>query len=210
MKLTPDYIHKKLQGDLPGLHSHLKLAPSSRAKEIKAYENSQIEAKKSAVMILFFHEQEKLKIILIRRSIYVGIHAGQIAFPGGRYEDFDKTVENTAFREIEEEIGIARDKIRLLGRLTDIYVPPSNFLISVFVGYLSHRPTYIKNEREIAEIIEINFNDFLADDIICPRDFEIPTTNERIQALCYDLPNLALWGASAMVMSELIDVLKSK
>ena len=64
------------------------------------------QAKKSAVMILLFHEDEKLKVVFIRRGMYVGIHAGQIAFPGGRFEDSDVTVENTAFREIEEEIGV--------------------------------------------------------------------------------------------------------
>jgi accessory gene regulator protein AgrB len=86
MNFSADFIRGKLSGELPGLSSHLKLAPDSRAKQIASYKESKRQAKKSAVMILLFHENEKLKVIFIRRGMYVGIHAGQIAFPGGRFE----------------------------------------------------------------------------------------------------------------------------
>ena len=210
MNFSAAFIRQKLNGELPGLSSHLKLAPDSRADEIASYMKSQKQAKKSAVMILLFHENEKLKVVFIRRGMYVGIHAGQIAFPGGRFEDSDVTVENTAFREIEEEIGVTRDKIELLGQLTDIYVPPSNFLISIFVGYLSERPQYKPDEREVAEIIELDFEKFLAENVISEKDFQVPSTTESVRAFYYKLPNADLWGASAMVMTELIDVLNAE
>ena len=210
MTITPDYIRRKLSGKLPGLSSHLKLAPDSRAEEIASYLKNKKEAKKSAVMILFFHENDKSKIVFIRRGMYVGIHAGQIAFQGGRFEDFDVTVENTAFREIEEEIGITRDKIELLGRLTDIYVPPSNFLISIFVGYLPKRPEYKIDEREVAEILEFDFDEFLQPNVVGEKDFQVPSTTETVRAHYYKLPNADLWGASAMVVTELIDVLNAE
>ena len=210
MNFSADFIRHKLNGELPGLSSHLKLAPDSRAEQIASYKESKRQAKKSAVMILLFHENEKLKVIFIRRGMYVGIHAGQIAFPGGRFEDSDVTVENTAFREIEEEIGVTRDKIELLGQLTDIYVPPSNFLISIFVGYLSERPQYKPDEREVAEIIELDFENFLVENVISEKDFQVPSTTESVRALYYKLPNADLWGASAMVMTELIDVLNAE
>lgn len=207
MKLTPEIIKQKLSEPLPGLASHLKLAPTSRAKEIANYNGKIIDAKKSAVMILLFHEEGDLKVIVIRRSFYVGIHAGQIAFPGGRYEEEDGNVENTAIREIEEEIGISSDKIQVLGRLTDIYVPPSNFLISIFVGYLDQRPIYKIDEREVAEVIEIDFNDFYKENIIHEKEFLVPSMQSSTKALYYQVGNIELWGASAMVMTELLDVL---
>ncbi len=208
MHLTPQIIREKLSQPLPGLESHLKLAPESRASEIKEYNEGKKTAKKSAVMILLFHENEELKIVFIRRSFYVGIHAGQIAFPGGRFEESDISILNTAFREIEEEIGISKDKIELLGRLTDIYVPPSNFLISIFVGYLPFRPEYKIDEREVAEVIELRVQDFFNEDVIDEKEFHVPSTEKSVRALYYKVGNADVWGASAMVMTEFLDVLK--
>lgn len=209
MEFTPEIIQQKLSMPLPGLASHLKLAPLTRAKQIAEYDENQINAKKSAVMILLYQVEESLKVILIRRSFYVGIHAGQIAFPGGRYEEEDGNVENTALREIEEEIGITANKIQVLGRLTDIYVPPSNFLISIFVGYLNQKPIYKIDEREVAEVIEIDLNVFFKENIIFEKEFFVPSMQSSTRALCYQIGNIDLWGASAMVMTEFLDAIKS-
>lgn len=203
-------IKSLLQKPLPGLRSHLKLAPSNRLHDLENAKVAMQYAKKSAVMILLFHEDEKLKVVFIRRSFYVGIHAGQMAFPGGRYEEEDGNVENTAFREIEEEIGIQRDKIELLGRISDIFVPPSNFLISVFVGYLTEKPLYLPDEREVAEVVEIEFDAFLRPDAITEKSFFVPSSNLTVVAPCYQTPQCDVWGASAMVMSELVDLLSEQ
>lgn len=210
MTLSLTDIKLGLSKSLPGLTSHLKMAPSTRKSELEAAGEAMQFAKKSAVMILLFHENEKLKIVFIRRSFYVGIHAGQMAFPGGRFEESDLTVDNTAFREIEEEIGIKQENIELLGRISDIYVPPSNFLISVFVGYLHEKPQYKPDEREVAEIIEIDFDEFLQTDNIGIKSFHVPSANHAVEAPYYRTSRCDIWGASAMVMSELIDLLTSK
>jgi len=207
MQLAIDEIKIRLTKPLPGLQSHLKMAPPTRKAELEAAREAMPFAKKSAVMILLFHEDEKLKVVFIRRSFYVGIHAGQMAFPGGRFEETDGTVEETAFREIEEEIGLTRDKIELVGRITDIYVPPSNFLISVFVGYLSEKPVYKPDEREVAEIIEVDFDEFLKPENITVKTFHVPSANHSVTAPCYQTPRCDIWGASAMVVSELVDIL---
>ena len=209
MNLTAYKIKALLSKPLPALQSHLKMAPPTRKAELKAAIEAMPFAKKSAVMILLFHENEKLKVVFIRRSFYVGIHAGQMAFPGGRFEESDKTVEETAFREIEEEIGITRNKIELLGRISDIYVPPSNFLISVFVGYLAAKPVYNPDEREVAEIIEVDFDEFLKPENKTVKSFHVPSANHSVTAPCYQTPQCDIWGASAMVMSELVDILST-
>lgn len=207
MQFTPYEIKIRLSKPLPGLQSHLKMAPPTRKAELEAAKEAMQFAKKSAVLILLFHENDKLKVVFIRRSFYVGIHAGQMAFPGGRYEDSDKTVEETAFREIEEEIGISRDKIELLGRISDIYVPPSNFLISVFVGFLSIKPVYTPDEREVAEVIEVDFDEFLKPENKVVKTFHVPSANQSVTAPCYQTAQCDIWGASAMVMNELIEII---
>lgn len=210
MTLTPDEIKLLLQKSLSGLVSHLKMAPPTRKAELEAAKDAVKFAKKSAVMILLFHNCDKLNIVFIRRSLYVGIHSGQIAFPGGRYEESDNNVENTAFREIEEEIGIKRVEIELIGRLTDIYVPPSNFLISVFVGYLKQKPIYFPDTREVSEVIELDFDELIGSEVIKEKSFFVPSSNETIFAPCYQTSKCDIWGASAMVLSELIELLNPK
>ena len=118
------------------------------------------------------------------------------------------TLENTALREIEEEIGIKPDKIEIIGRLTDIYVPPSNFLISVFVGYLAEKPIFNPDEREVAEVIEADFDDFFEPDVIQEKEFSVPSNNYSVKAPYYKVNNADIWGASAMVMTELLDLIK--
>jgi len=208
MHLTKEYIKHKLSAPLPGIDSHMKMAPEHRAEQLADYQNGIKHARKSAVLILFYGESETLRMIVIRRSNYVGVHGGQIAFPGGRYEEEDGDVRITALREIEEEIGIARDKIEVLGRLSDIYVPPSNYLISVFVGYLSEKPVYTIQEREVADVIEIPFVDFFKADLIKQKEFLVSSTNEASKAPYFDVTNAEIWGASAMVIHELLDILQ--
>ena len=210
MFLTKDLLKHKFELPLPGLNSHLKMAPEHRAEELKNKLDLIQNARKSAVMILFFQEDNVLKMIVIRRSVYVGIHSGQIAFPGGRYEEEDGDVRVTALREIEEEIGISEDKIEIIGRLSDIYVPPSNFLISVFAGFLAKKPQYKIDEREVDEVIEIPFSDFFKPDVVKQKDFYVNSIKAVSNAPYFDVTNAEIWGASAMVISELLDMLKTK
>jgi len=207
MEISIQQIKQRLNQELPGLSSHLKMAPANRIHELKNQEKKFLNAQKSAVMLLLFNEQNKLKVIFIRRSFYVGIHAGQIAFPGGRYEDFDIEIKNTALREIEEEIGLHSENIEVIGRISDIYVPPSNFLISVFVGYLPQKPQYKIDEREVNEIIEIELSEFFKEDSIIEKEFIVPSTNSKVLAPYYKVGNIELWGASAMVMCEFLDII---
>jgi len=207
MEISIQHIKQKLNQDLPGILSHLKMAPANRIHELKDLEKQIKTAMKSAVMILLYPHNNQLKVVFIRRSYYVGIHAGQIAFPGGRYEDFDIEIKNTALREIQEEIGLNSENIEVIGRISDIYVPPSNFLISVFVGYLPQKPQYKIDEREVNEIIEIELSEFYKKDNILEKEFVVPSTSTSVFAPYYKVGNIELWGASAMVMSEFLDII---
>lgn len=202
-------IKQKLQQPLPGYLSHKKMSTANRDEELLRFKANPQKAKKSAVLILLFNENERLKVVFIRRSFYVGIHAGQIAFPGGRYEEQDLNVRTTALREIEEEIGVNPDQVEIIGRLTDIYVPPSNFLISVFVGFMKEKPMFTADEREVDEIIEVDLDEFFKAGVIQEKEFVVPSNNYLVLAPYYKVKNADIWGASAMVMTELLDLLQT-
>ena len=202
-------IKQKLQRPLPGYLSHKKMSTANRDEELLRFKTNPQNAKKSAVLILLFNENEKLKVVFIRRSFYVGIHAGQIAFPGGRYEESDLTVQNTALREIEEEIGVKSDQIEIIGRLTDIYVPPSNFLISVFVGFMKEKPMFTADEREVDEIIEVDLDEFFNAGVIQEKEFVVSSNNYSVKAPYFKVKNADVWGATAMVMTELLDLMQT-
>lgn len=207
MNLSFSEIKSRLNSPLPGLKSHLKLAPEHRADELAAMNGNMSSARKSAVMILLFHDADKLKVVYIRRSVYEGVHSGQIAFPGGRYEKTDADIQATAFRETEEEIGLPAGNIQLLARLSDIYVPPSNFLISVFAGYLSQRPVYKLQEREVDAILEIDVDDLCQPDVVQEKEFVVSSGKKSVKARYFRTPNADIWGASAMITAELLDLL---
>jgi len=205
--MYPELLRLKLAKTLPGLKSHLKMAPEHRAEELMAIRDKDFNPKLSAVLIILFHENEQLKIVFIRRSEYVGIHSGQIAFPGGRYEESDGNLQVTALREVKEEIGVKVEHLEILGYLTDLYVPPSNFLVRAYVAYAHQRPVYQKDDREVQEIIEFNLNDFYQMDIIRRKDFQAHNSLKITNAPYYEINGIIIWGATAMMMAELLEVL---
>lgn len=205
--MNPEFLRLKFQNPLPGITAHLKMAPDHRALELQAVENHEYHPKLSAVLVILFHENEKLKIVFIRRSEYVGIHSGQMAFPGGRYEEEDGDLKVTALREVEEEIGVRTETLEILGQLSDLYVPPSNFMVRAFVAYAYQRPVYQKDEREVQEIIEFELKDFYRQDIIKRKDFPAHNRSGKTSAPYYEMNGVVIWGATAMMMAELLEVL---
>jgi 8-oxo-dGTP pyrophosphatase MutT (NUDIX family) len=199
----------RLSRPLPGILSHLKMAPEHRARELDEASSQQLTAKKSAVMILFFIDnQQKAKIIFIRRSDYVGIHAGQMGLPGGRYEESDENTLITALRETTEEIGIPSEKIEVLGKLSGIYIPPSNFYVDPYIGFLSEKPEYAIDTREVKEVIEICLSDLMSDNAVQYKHFVTHGKSQTTLAPYYLIDNVEIWGATAMIVSELIDIIK--
>lgn len=227
--MTIETLKKRLQEELPGASSHLKMAPAHRIEEFRAIRDNDFNPRLSAVLVLLFPAQQiaqdtalptdtatvdelnntalsELNIVFIRRGEYVGIHSGQIAFPGGRYEEDDADLRETAMREAEEEIGVARNSYEIIGQLTDLYVPPSNFLVRAYVAYAPHRPAYIADAREVQEVIEINFSQFIDSSNIKVKDFPAHNSVNNTSAPYFDVDGIAIWGATAMMLSELIDL----
>lgn len=206
--MKSDLLKRKLSGTLPGSISHLKMAPEHRMASLEKQQHHPINPRLSAVVAVLFHENNQLKIVFIRRSDYVGFHSGQISFPGGRYEEHDGDLKVTAYRELEEEIGIKKDHLEELGYLSDLYVPPSNFLVRTYVAYATKRPVYKPDPREVKEVIEIEIACFYKEEIVKWQHFPTFNNQQPTYSPCFDVNGTVIWGATAMILSELLDLLR--
>lgn len=200
-----EQLRIELQGSLPGTAAHEKMRPYLR---LDPSLNIPIPptAKKSAVLCLIYPLEEVPHLALIERPVYEGVHSGQLAFPGGKPEPHDINLLQTALREAYEEVRILEDKITVLGKLTDVYVWASNFLVSPFVAYAMERPTFIPDPSEVQSILEIPVHTFLNEDIVKEKPMQ-SKLNTLLNAPYFDLDGKVLWGATAMMISELKDIM---
>lgn len=208
MQLSIEELKQKFLRPLPGALSHLKMSPRNRVDDFSGDNPMMPLARRSAVLVLLFPDQGQLKTVFIKRSVYNGVHSGQISFPGGQYETTDDSFEATALRETNEEIGVPGDKIQLIGRLTDFYIPPSNFLVKVYVGYTSQKPEYIPDKKEVQSVVEVNVEDLYDGNNITQKEFYSTSRNGVVNAPTYVISGVEIWGATAMIVSELLDVLR--
>jgi 8-oxo-dGTP pyrophosphatase MutT (NUDIX family) len=184
------------------------MAPLERLKDLKNLDLKEKNPRIAAVMMLFYPKDGNTHLILIVRNSYKGVHSSQIAFPGGKYETFDADFKETALRETEEEIGIAPEKIDVIKHFTPMYIPPSNFLVHPFLGISKEELLFYPDSREVADIIELPLSVFLDDGIIIET---ILTTSyaDKITVPAFKIGEHLVWGATAMILSELREVLKS-
>ncbi len=201
------YLHDALQQPLPGEDAHFKMAPYR--KIIKDQLLSADKAPRlSAVLVLFYPKNEVPHIVLMKRPEYDGTHSGQVSFPGGKMEESDNNLEATARREAEEETGILGASIRMLGKLTELYIPPSGFMVSPYVGYLNETPSFVPDDYEVAELIEMPVSDLLDDSIIGSRKIHLKSKNIHLTTPCFNVNGHVVWGATCMMLSELKEILK--
>lgn len=201
-----DALGIRLKKPLPGNKAHLKMASKVRLKDLK-FNHDTSTAIKSSVLILLYPHEDKLKTVFIKRQTYDGVHSGQISFPGGRVEETDSSLIETALRESNEEVNIDPDKVNIIGTLSEMYIPPSNYLVLPVVGYQNSKPTFIPEKSEVAEIIEADI-DFLFNDKLV-KETLLDVRGYKIEAPYFDVHGHIVWGATAMILSELKDVIES-
>jgi 8-oxo-dGTP pyrophosphatase MutT (NUDIX family) len=156
---------------------------------------------------LFYPKNGRTHLVLIVRNSYQGVHSAQIAFPGGKYEPRDQIFENTALRETHEEIGIPPSSIEIKKAFTRLYIQPSNFMVYPFLGICKEEIVFIPDNNEVADIIELPLSVFLGDDIIV--SVKITTSYaENIMVPAFKIKEHIVWGATAMMLNELKEVLK--
>lgn len=164
--------------------------------------------KLSSVLILLLERRGKIFFVVTQRQEYDGVHSGQISLPGGQFEQNDLNLEKTAIRETQEEIGISIDKISVLGKLSDLYIPPSNFKVTPYVGVIFENPMYKKDELEVAKIIEVPIDELLDESNVKIKSF-YGTSGLKIEAPYFHVQDIEIWGATAMILSEFKEILKS-
>jgi len=193
---------------LPAETSQFKMSPPYRADLIQLQAKRIKSARKSAVIALFYPNLEgETYFILILRKTYKGVHSAQVGFPGGKLEA-NETEEQAALRETEEEIGVKQDTITVLKALTQMYIPPSNFHVKPFLGIVKSTPKFIKQEAEVEALLEVNIDNFLNNKALTTKMVTTPN-GLKVSVPAYNLNKHLVWGATAMMLSEVKDLLKS-
>lgn len=195
----------KLQQPLPGEQAQLEMAHGKREK-ISEIESTNYRP--SAVLILLYpNEHAETILLLIERVTYDGYHSGQIALPGGKAELSDLDLEATAMREFFEETGSDKTP-EVIGKLTPVYIPVSKFMVQPFVAYLSERPNFNIHTREVQQLIEWPFTNFIDAETVKQTTIE-PMPGLKLHTPYFDVQDKVLWGATAMIMNELKWVINS-
>jgi len=193
-------LKQNLQSKLPGKKSQYKMAPSDRAVRDQALNISDL--RKSAVLIILFNKNNNLHVLLTQRASYKGPHGGQISFPGGKFEEHkDQNLQSTAIRETYEEIALGRDDYEILAPLSPLFIPISKISVQPFVAFSTNILKAKPDGYELVDLYKVPIS-ILQDPINIKKnilnDLEYPY---------YDFKGKKIWGATAMMISELLDVL---
>ncbi len=204
---TKHFWNNLLNVNLPGDNAHRKFSPPERlVPDQKTL--SQLKPKEAAVLILLFDNNDKTPhTLLMQRVAYNGVHSKQISFPGGKKEQNDSSFSDTAIRECIEEVGAKREAIDILGRLSTLYIPPSNFLVHPFVAWYDGKPQFKGNPQEVDRLFTVSI-DALNDE----KNRSIKSINVRnktIECPAFDVDNNIIWGATAMIINELLEIYRT-
>ena len=188
--------------NLPGIEAQLKMGPVDRKYLIpgESYKNA-------GILILLYFKNNELYTVLIKRNKYPGPHSGQISFPGGQQEESDKDLIDTAIRETEEEIGVDLSEIQILGTLTSLFIYVSKFKVLPVIGIIEKVPKFLPDIKEVERAIEVKISDFLNEEN--KNYLYFSRLGEKIKAPCYMIDNNQIWGATAMIISELSEILRN-
>ncbi len=198
-------LKQQLSQPLPGEAAQFLMAPEGR-KEMVNVKGLMDNGRRSAVLLLLFPDGDSIKTVLIHRAEYDGNHSGQISLPGGKQEEGEE-LYTTAVRESSEEIGIDPARLEKLGALSPLYIPVSNFMVYPFVAALKEKPVFQIDTKEVQQLIEVNINDLNN----CEKVWKELLVRQvyKIKAPCYELGTFTVWGATAMMLSEFLVILKA-
>lgn len=162
----------------------------------------------SSVLLILYPYRKEIYTVFILRPDYGGVHSGQISLPGGKKEPSDPDLQTTALRESYEEVGIVPEKVQVLGQLSDLYIPPSRFLVTPIIGCMETRPDFARDPAEVEEIIEVNIRDLFSEKAFQIKRHKVGM-GMHIKAPAFVVDNYVIWGATAMILSEFNDMIKA-
>ncbi len=194
------FLKIRLNEPMPGMDASLEMFPSLvNGERIKIKHDD--NAKEASVIILLYQEGGTIRFPLIQRPIYPGVHSGQMALPGGKSEETDADLIETALREMEEEIGVPAKDVEIIGSLSSFYVAVSNFQILPVIGLIRKPPQYIPQESEVADIISADLS-HLVDDAYQKEKEMVVTGGVILNSPYFDLEGREVWGATSMMLNE--------
>ena len=197
-------LEQLLKKDLPGDASHQKMMSYKRSSVNEVLQKNNY--RESAVLLLFYPFEKELYLSFMLRPTYDGVHSGQVCFPGGRKEKEDENLLQTALREAREELNIKAENVKIIGELSRIYVPPSNFLIQPIVGYSQQRPDFIAEVKEVEAIIEVPVKEFQKSSSLQKAKVTVQN-NVELEVPGFYYKNHLIWGATSMILMEMLDIL---
>ena len=204
---TIEMIQEALAKPLPGVEAQKRMAPQPVAGRKNRWDIPE-DCRQASVLLLLYPyscDQPEFYLALTRRPEYPGAHSGQISLPGGRREEPESLLE-TALRETAEEVGVLPETVAIVGQLSPLYTPPSNFCIHPFIGFSRTRPLFQINPREVAELIEVPLSLFLKPEVHKEEIWRLQNFGER-QVPFFDVFGHKVWGATAMILSEFLALL---
>lgn len=201
--MTIETIQKALTRGLPGAAAHALMTPEPHAAG--RHHHPPVN---SAVLLLLIPYREGWVIPFILRASAGKYHGGQIALPGGKVEPEDENARDAASRECHEEIGVPPEEITIIGRLSDVYIPLSNFNVTPFIGTIPEMPNFVLSRDEVEEVILVPLNDLFDDKNKTSR--LLYRHDQQIVAPGYKIGNHFIWGATAMMIAELETLLKNE
>ncbi len=184
------------------------MAPQIRIDELEKLKSKKPNPRKAGVVALFYPDEKQLtNLLLILRNTYPGIHSNQVGLPGGKAEKGDKDLLDTALREAHEEVGVEPGDVKIIRPLSEIYIPPSNFDVQPYIGLYNKRKPFVKEIKEVNELVEVPLMDFMDDSRMIT---QILSTSyaESIEVPAFKLMGYTVWGATAMMLSEIKELFK--
>lgn len=192
-------IRDRLTRPLPGPEAHAVFM-AKPVGDVRPHFDHKLPPRPGGVIILLYEEDGIVRFPLIKRPEYPGAHGGQVSLPGGKAEPGEDAVQ-TALRECEEEIGVARKNVNVLGTLSDFLVIPSNYLVTPVVAFMDHKPEFVPDPFEVSKVLRANLAEVASDDAMKEKEI-IAGGNYRMIAPHFEIENEIVWGATAMMLNE--------
>lgn len=197
-------LRNRLENELPGWQAQCQMATRvHREARVKPPDVT----RKAGVMLLLYPDAGQLWMPLIKRTTYRGVHSDQMALPGGKIDPEDQDITETALRETREEIGVSVARDQVLGILSDLYIPPSNIMVTPVVAMISHKPSYQPEPSEVADTFDISLEDLQNQEH--RSELEVARFNDTpLEAPAFVIRERIIWGATAMMLSEFLHIIQ--
>jgi len=205
MKGFPEILKTEIRRGLPGTEVQWQMASSDRMVRNFPRVPSN-DARAASVLIILYPYSGSVYTVFMQRPEYIGVHGGQISFPGGKREPADESEIHTALREAQEETGLDPDDLTVIGTLTPLYIPVSNTLVTPAVAWLKEKPLLSYQSDEVVFLFDADLKRFFDPGIIKTKPYIIG--DETLDVKYFDYEGHMIWGATAMMLHELLVIIR--